>query len=95
MHDQLAIKQMLFKTHFCEIEIAIVSKIGESPSSREAAQGLVYGNPLIATILDQSVIDAETVVREIDHAIAIECGSVPARAKMQAVVVMARRPAND
>jgi len=91
MHDQVALKEMVFTAGFHDINLSIVSRVCESPSSRDVAQGLVYGNPLITAIQEQNVIDADTVVNEIDRAVAIECGAAPARAKMQAIVITARR----
>jgi len=91
LHDQLALREMVFTAGFHDINLSIVSRVGESPSSKDAAQGLVYGNPLITAIREQDVIDADTVVGEIDRAVAIECGAAPTRAKMQAIVITARR----
>ena len=90
LYDQAALKQMVSQAGFHDIELSIVSRVGESPSSRDAARGLVYGNPLITAIREQDAIAAETVVNEIDHAVGIACGVAPARGKMQAIVVTAR-----
>jgi ubiquinone/menaquinone biosynthesis C-methylase UbiE len=91
LHDQAALKEMVLTAGFHGIDLSIVSKVGESPSSRDAAQGLVYGNPLITAIREQDVVDADTVVSEIDRAVAVECGGAPTRGKMQAIVIAARR----
>ena len=52
--------------------------------------GLIYGNPIVAAIRERNTIDIETVVDAVALKIATECGDVPARAKMQAVVTSAR-----
>lgn len=91
MHDPVVLKEMVFTAGFHGINLSIVSRVGESRSSKDAAKGLVYGNPLITAIQEQNVIDAETVVNEINRAVAIECGAAPTRAKMQAIVITARR----
>jgi ubiquinone/menaquinone biosynthesis C-methylase UbiE len=91
LHDQAALRKMVLTAGFAEINLSVVSRVGESPSSKDAARGLVYGNPLITAIREQDVVDAETVVNEIDRAVAIELGVAPARGKMQAIVITARR----
>jgi len=74
---------------FHDIEATIVPKVGVSPSSRDTALGLVYGNPLITAIRERGTIDADTVVNEIDRAVGLECGRAPVRGPMQAIVFTA------
>jgi ubiquinone/menaquinone biosynthesis C-methylase UbiE len=90
LHHQDEVAAMLRDAGFIDVEFAVVSKVGESPTSRDVAQGLIYGNPIVTAIRERNTIDIETVVDAIAKTIATECGNAPARAKMQAVIIRAR-----
>ena len=90
LHNQDELAAMLREAGFIDLEFAVVATVGESPSARDAAMGLIYGNPIVAAIRERNTIEVETVVDAIAKQIAIECGNKPARAKMQAVVISAR-----
>ena len=86
--DELA--AMLSEADFIDLQFAVVSQVGESPSARDAATGLIHGNPIGTAIRERNTIEIETVVDAIAKTIATECGNAPTLAKMQAVVISAR-----
>jgi ubiquinone/menaquinone biosynthesis C-methylase UbiE len=90
LHNQDELAAMLRAAGFVDLEFSVVSKVSESPSARDAALGLIYGNPIVAAIRERNTIDIETVVDAIAKTVAAQCGNAPARAKMQAVVISAR-----
>jgi ubiquinone/menaquinone biosynthesis C-methylase UbiE len=90
LHDQDELAVMLQAAGFIDLEFAVVSKVCQSHSARDAAMGLIYGNPIVDAIRERNTIDIETVVDALEKAIAMECGNAPALAKMQAVIIRAR-----
>jgi ubiquinone/menaquinone biosynthesis C-methylase UbiE len=86
--EELAV--LLREAGFTDLEFAVVAKVGESPSARDSALGLIYGNPIVAAIRERNTIEVETVVDTLAKTIAAECGDAPTRARMQAVVIRAR-----
>ena len=63
-----------------------------APSARDAATGLVRGNPLAAAIEERRGISVEQAVDALAARLATELGDAPLRATSLVRVVEARRP---
>jgi hypothetical protein len=75
---------------FGEASVDVVRKEAEFASAHTAAQGLVYGNPIVTAIRERGGVDADAVVEAVAMAVASRCGGAPTRARMKAFVVTAR-----
>ncbi|HEX8244954.1 MAG TPA: methyltransferase domain-containing protein [Longimicrobium sp.] len=90
--DPAALRPVVEGAGFEELEIVELDRVAESPSARDAAVGLVRGNPLIAAIEERGTVDAEEVVQALAEALAARFGDHPLRHPTRIRVVSARRP---
>jgi len=90
LYDTDALAAMLGEAGFGDLDVTAVSKVGESPSAGEVAEGLVLGNPLVTALRERGT-DVDAVVRDVADAVAADCGTAPVRAPMRAFVVRASR----
>ncbi|HKA63083.1 MAG TPA: methyltransferase domain-containing protein [Methylomirabilota bacterium] len=93
LHDPALVERFLRDAGFDEIRWQRVERVGESPSAREAATGLIEGNPVYQDIMDrwpEALTDIEaTIAARLRAAL----GDEPLRAPLRAVFFSARRPA--
>lgn len=94
VHDPDVIKTFLSAAGFSDIEISYVPLKETSPSARDAARGLIHGNPVIGAIKERDESKVPEIVAAIAAEVAARCGDAPARGRMQALVCRALRPAN-
>jgi ubiquinone/menaquinone biosynthesis C-methylase UbiE len=91
MHDQNLVRDLLRDAGFRDAQKYEVAKNGESPSAKEAARGLIEGNPIIVEINQRATSDLQTVETAVAKAIASKCGDKPVRGKLSAFVWMVRK----
>jgi len=91
MHDQNLVRDLVLDAGFNDVKMYEVAKNGESPSSTDAAKGLIEGNPIIVEINQRAISDLQTVEAAVAKAIASECGDNPVRGKLRAFVWTVRK----
>ena len=90
-HDPEAIRSLLIEAGFREINLSLLALPSVSPSALEAAKGLVEGNPVIVAIKERRPSDVSKIEAAVAEAVAMRCGDMPVRGKMQAFVCTALR----
>jgi len=90
MHDQNLVRTLLRDAGFKDPQIYELAMTGESPSSMDAARGLMEGNPILIEINQRATADLQTVEAAVAKAIASRCGDNPVRANLRAFVCTAR-----
>jgi len=92
LHDPAPVRTWLEEAGFTRIEVTHVEKQGSSPSTAEAAIGLIEGSPIAAAIVERRADALEEVKQAVAAAVAAELGDPPVRIPLHAVVFSARRP---
>jgi SAM-dependent methyltransferase len=92
LHEPAPLQVLLAAAGFTGVEIVHLDKTGTSPSTDEAAVGLLDGNPIAAAIVERRAEALPEVRRAVAERIAAELGDRPVRAPLRAVVLSARRP---
>jgi ubiquinone/menaquinone biosynthesis C-methylase UbiE len=90
-HDPEAIKLLLAEVGFKEIELTLLKLRSICHSALEVATGLVKGNPVIVAINERNPSAVAKVISAVAEAVALHCGDLPVRGKMQAFVCSAIR----
>jgi ubiquinone/menaquinone biosynthesis C-methylase UbiE len=85
------IKEMLLSTGFQEITFSVLKCSLSSPSAKDAATGLVKGNPISLQILERKTHSIEEVMSHVERELANKFGKAPVRSSMQAIVVQAQK----
>jgi ubiquinone/menaquinone biosynthesis C-methylase UbiE len=88
-HDTARIREMLGSAGFRDIRIDTVKQESRSPSARDAARGLIRGNPVATDINERGTVPIEKVVDAVEEALRARFGDPP-RARMRAHVITAR-----
>jgi ubiquinone/menaquinone biosynthesis C-methylase UbiE len=88
-HDQL--RSVLSTAGFRRIRIDVVPFPCVSTSARDAAHGLIHGNPVISAINERDPAKAPEIEAALAEKIATQFGSAPVKAHMQAIVCSAVR----
>ena len=89
-HDEKEIARTLKEAGFGETRIERVSRVSRSRTAREAARGLVLGNP-ISIELSQRGADAESLIDSVTELLTARFGAEPMECRMSALVVEARQ----
>lgn len=89
-HDEQAIRALLREAGFEVESCDRVALEARSPTARDAARGLVEGNPVLLDIAERATAPAEEIVDAVAAALAAEGGAAPLRLSMRALVVVAR-----
>jgi SAM-dependent methyltransferase len=84
------VKTLLLAAGFNQIDIAVLPKVSQSDTARQAAVGFVLGTPVRHQISERGKLAAEEVARIAERALSETYGQAPIRAKMQALVFSAR-----
>jgi ubiquinone/menaquinone biosynthesis C-methylase UbiE len=92
MHDRAELEQLVSGAGFNAPVIDTIRLMGESPSARELAVGLVQGNPVVAAIQERGTVPVETIVDRMTDAVRRLAGDRPARVALVGYVVTARVP---
>lgn len=85
-HDQDRLRSLLTAAGFREITIDAVPFPCVSVSARDAAHGLINGNPVITAINERDAAKAPEIEAALAEKIAAQFGSAPVAARMQAIV---------
>ncbi len=88
-HDEKLIRSLLDQAGFYQIELALVKKEATSTSAKEAAIGLVEGNPVYGFICERDASMVGVIRCHIEKAIADKFGDYPLKSSMQAWVCKA------
>jgi len=90
-HDQDELRSVLSTAGFGEITVDVVLFPCNSSSARDAARGLIHGNPVISAINERDPAKVPEVEAALAEKIAAQFGSAPVHARMQAIVCSAVR----
>jgi ubiquinone/menaquinone biosynthesis C-methylase UbiE len=85
-HEQDRLRLVLMTAGFREIAIEAVPFPCVSSSARDAAHGLIHGNPVISAINERDPAKAPEIESALAEKIAAEFGAAPVGAHMQAIV---------
>ena len=92
LHDAAAMLRLLEIAGFAEIWSELVETIGESPSSEDAARGLIEGNAVFGSIMERRPEALRDITAAVARNVAAELGDHPVRCRLRAHVYSARRP---
>ena len=87
-HDPEVIGALLREAGFVDVRVTAVAKTGESPTARDAARGLVEGNPISGAIRERGK-DTEEIIAAVAAALASRFSDHPFRCPLQALVFSA------
>ncbi|MBI4168451.1 MAG: methyltransferase domain-containing protein [Acidobacteria bacterium] len=90
LHQTDVLKDLLALAGFEDVRIEPVSLLGQSPSARDLARGLVEGNPVGNAIRERGGVEITEVVEAVARVVAREFGDRPVRMPLHAFVVTAR-----
>ena len=90
-HDHATLRELVAEAGFVRCELDTVAHQAERPTSRDAAMGLVRGNPTILDIRKRAQATPAEVVDAVAESLGQAFGEEPFRAPMQAIVVTAER----
>lgn len=90
-HDVAELRKVATGSGFRDVEIETLSFEAKSPSAREAAKGLVRGNPVVNAIRERAPDRLEEIERRTSQRLAERYGSRPLRIPMQAHVMTAAK----
>ena len=85
-HEEDRLQSVLSTAGFRETKIEVVPFPCVSASARDAAHGLIHGNPVITAINERDPAKAPAVEAALAEKIATQFGSAPVNARMQAIV---------
>jgi ubiquinone/menaquinone biosynthesis C-methylase UbiE len=89
-HDETRIRELLSAARFDPVRCERVIFEAHSPSARDAARGLVLGNPVLLAIQERAAAPVDAIVDAVAEALAAEGGGAPFRAPMSALVFVCR-----
>ncbi len=92
LHDTAPVRAWLEAAGFEGIESHSVTKVGISPSTAEAAIGLVEGNPVRVAIIDRRPEALAGIKAAVITNLAAQLGDHPLRCHLRASIFSARRP---
>ena len=92
-HDPETIRSLLSAAGFKNIQLTLLPLTAIAASARGVAKGLIHGNPIITAISERDGSRIPEIEAALAAAIAAEYGDNPVRAKMQALICTAARPA--
>ena len=90
-HDPETIKSLVSTAGFKQLQVSVLPLQAISPSARDAAKGLIHGNPVIAAIKEWDESRVAEIEAAVAAAVAAQCGDEPVRGRMQALVCAAVR----
>ncbi len=89
-HDRDEIRRVLTEAGFRDISIEVVPKNGHVTTAKDAAKGLIEGNPVATAISERDRSLLPVITDAVARAIETELGPTNIRAPMRAIVVQAR-----
>lgn len=91
LHDREALRALFDGAGLRDVNIETVSLPCVSPSSAEAARGLVEGNPVIGAIRERGRAAPSEIEAAVERSLTASFGEKPVRCRMRAVVCAAVR----
>jgi SAM-dependent methyltransferase len=91
LHEPEPLLALLGQTGFGEITWTRLEQSGTSPSSADAARGLIEGNPILGAIMERRPEALGGIKQAVATAIAAELGDHPVTFPLRAIVFSARR----
>ena len=88
-YDHEKIRTLLAGAGFKEIQLSVVPKTAISPSARDAAHGLLHGNPIATAIKERDEAGLAEVEAAVATKLASDFGAAPVQGRMQAIVCSA------
>lgn len=85
-HEPENLRAVLSTAGFREIKIDVVPFTCVSASARDAAHGLIHGNPVISAINERDASKTPEIEAALAEKIAAQFGAAPVTARMQAIV---------
>jgi SAM-dependent methyltransferase len=85
------IKALLEAAGFHRIEISIAPRVSPCNAARDVALGYLRGTPYSAELARREDLSPAEAIERVTRAVALAHGEPPVGAKMQAIVVTARR----
>jgi SAM-dependent methyltransferase len=92
LHDPEPVRALLAEAGFGQIAWTHLEKSGTSPSSADAATGLIEGNPILGAIMERRPEALGEIKQVLAAAVAAELGDRPVTFPLRAIVFSARRP---
>ncbi|MEN3369573.1 MAG: hypothetical protein V7609_1716 [Verrucomicrobiota bacterium] len=89
-HDQDEIRRVLESAGLRDVRIEVVAKVAQASSARDAATGLVQGNPVAVAIAERDPSLLPVITDAVAEAITHRFGEAEIRAPMRAIIVQAR-----
>jgi len=91
-HDRRTLEGLAVEAGFEGVTLETVAHVSERPTARDAATGLVTGNPTVHDVRDRAQGAVEDVVTAVAASLSEAFGEAPIRVPMQAIVLTATRP---
>lgn len=88
-HDADALRATLADSEFEDVQIERVELESVSPAALDIARELVEGNAVLGSITERDASLVPAIRSAVASALAAECGSAPAKGRMQALVCSA------
>ena len=93
LHDVAGVRRLLEDAGFADIEWERLEGTGVSPSTRDAAIGLIEGNPIYLAIMERRPDALADIEAAVARNLAAALGDHPLRCPLRAIFFSARRPA--
>jgi SAM-dependent methyltransferase len=89
-HDVPQIRGLLRAARLNLVSCDTVELEARSPSAKDAARGLVTGNPVVLDVGERATAPAEEIIEAVATALAAEGGAAPLQLPMRALVFLAQ-----
>ena len=93
LHDPAVVRRLLDGAGFVDVQWERLDRTGVSPSTADAAMGLVEGNPIYLAIMERRPAALAEIKAAVARNIAAALGDHPLRCPLRAIFFSARRPA--
>lgn len=92
LHDVAALQRLLEGEGFVDVRAERLARTGTSPSPKDAAVGLIEGNPIFLTIMERRPDALAAIEAAIAERLTAAFGAGPIRPPLRAILLDARRP---
>lgn len=93
LHDLEVVRRLLDGAGFKDVQWERVDKTGVSPSTADAAIGLIEGNPIYRAIMERRSAALADIKATVARNVAAALGDHPLRCPLRSIFFSARRPA--
>jgi SAM-dependent methyltransferase len=92
LHDVAAVRGWLEDAGFADVHAERLAQAGTSPSTADAARGLIEGNPIYLAIMERRPAALAAIEAAVAENLASALGDRPLRCPLRTVFFTARRP---